>query len=251
MTLTKEIKSKIKEHSLIEMPNECCGLIVKNKSTSLVEVHQCKNQSTSKSTGFSLSPRDYLKASKTGKILAVYHSHPNDSEGFSPIDKINSKNHNINYLLYCVGKDKFLEYFPETPQEEYTGRSFKKDGNNCITIFREFYKKEVGYDIPKKFNWKTIHENFKPVLKGEAVTSEALAFAKSIGFEKIEVNSVEDLERNDGIVLYSKEHDFVAHVLIYLGNGKVLYQPRDAKSQIRDYGKAFLKDTVCVFRKIK
>jgi hypothetical protein len=144
-----------------------------------------------------------------------------------------------------------LEHSSDDHYEEYTGRDFEKGISDCVTIFREFYKKEIGFEIHERFNWKTIHKNLKPIRKGKAVALEVIEFMASVGFEKIDINSVEDLRKNDAIILYSDDDTFVAHILVYLGNGKVIFQPRDSKSQIRDYGKAFLKDTACGFRKIK
>jgi proteasome lid subunit RPN8/RPN11 len=82
--LTEIIKSQIKAHAISENPKECCGFIVLSNIYQIVL--KCKNVSPKPEERFVISPEDYLRAQKAGKIQALYHSHTNDFFEFSEID---------------------------------------------------------------------------------------------------------------------------------------------------------------------
>ena len=107
--LTEDIKKDIANHAGDELPNECCGIIyeLKNKYYS----KRCLNDAVNKKNNFRIKPSEYLEISNLGKITAYYHSHPDDKIGvFSDADKKISKAHGLPLIMYCVKKDKFLEY---------------------------------------------------------------------------------------------------------------------------------------------
>ena len=114
--IKSEVKQSIRMHSLEEIPNECCGLLVENEETG-TQIFKCKNSSKeNKRLYFSIAPEEYLVATTLGDIVAIYHSH---TEGkakpqFSEMDKRVSKNHNIFSILYDVQTDSFLEHDPKS-----------------------------------------------------------------------------------------------------------------------------------------
>ena len=123
MILNKKIKSIIKRHALKEKPKECCGLVF--ESNGLLEIQTCSNTSENPEKHFSISPRDYLKATRKGSIKAIYHSHLSSNDKFSPNDILHSKGHKIPFLLYCQGKDSFSTFDPEKNKTFIYDRVFK------------------------------------------------------------------------------------------------------------------------------
>jgi proteasome lid subunit RPN8/RPN11 len=107
--LTTKVKSKIKEHSLSEFPDECCGLIVLDQDNS-IDSMKCKNIANNKSSFFEIDPLDYLKVSEKGDIKAYYHSHTSDNHSFSGADKAISQSSNLPLIMYSVKINKFSEY---------------------------------------------------------------------------------------------------------------------------------------------
>ena len=69
-------KSIIREHALLESPNECCGLVISDDSGE-DQIFKCKNLSETPEETFSICAEDYVRASQLGKIIATYHSHVN------------------------------------------------------------------------------------------------------------------------------------------------------------------------------
>ena len=104
--ISEKVKQKIKLHAESTSPKECCGFIFNE------EIFECKNYSENPNHHFSISPRDYLKASSLGKFTAVYHSHPQGDARFSPYDLHVSQNMNLDFVLYHNSTNKFLFYKP-------------------------------------------------------------------------------------------------------------------------------------------
>ena len=77
-----------------------------------MNIFECKNYSENPNHHFSISPREYLKASKLGDFKAVYHSHPQGEAKFSPYDIHVSQSMNLNFILYHNSTDEFLFFDP-------------------------------------------------------------------------------------------------------------------------------------------
>jgi proteasome lid subunit RPN8/RPN11 len=104
--MKNRIKNFIKNHAIETFPEECCGLIIKDKKE--VKCIKMKNIAKEKECFFKISVLDFLNISN--KILYIYHSHTIDNNEFSPLDIKCSKYHNINMILYNIKQNKF-NYF--------------------------------------------------------------------------------------------------------------------------------------------
>jgi proteasome lid subunit RPN8/RPN11 len=109
--LTRKIRQEIREHSLLEAPNECCGIIISKKG-GVFESIKCKNSAPDKKGFFEIDPKDYLAASRIGKIKAYYHSHPKTNTSFSGADKAVSLASGLPLIMYAIKKNEFLEHSP-------------------------------------------------------------------------------------------------------------------------------------------
>jgi proteasome lid subunit RPN8/RPN11 len=150
MHLSKEIKQEIKSHAVEEHPKECCGLIVYDAAKTAFRLCKCDNSSSDKDKHFEISPSDYLRASLTGKIIAMYHSHPDSKESFSEFDKYQSNGHKVESVLYIMDSDNFEIYKPEDSRDFSWTREFKMKKSDCLTIIYDFYQEELGIDVS---NW--------------------------------------------------------------------------------------------------
>ena len=108
MILNASTTRDIKGHSLREFPNECCGLILAHDGDA--KSFECKNASSNKRSNFSIDPKDYLEAQKRGEIIAYYHSHTNQNENFSEMDKLFSDSNKLPLILYSFKNNKFSIY---------------------------------------------------------------------------------------------------------------------------------------------
>ena len=227
--LNKRAKEEIKRHALEECPNECCGLLVEREED--VKVFRCNNSSTEKTKYFKISPADYLKASSKGKIKASYHSHCADMDGFSMFDKQNSQNHKIEYILYCTKSDNFFSYKPNCKFNSYVGRRCVIGKQDCGSLVREFYQKELNIyirDYHRDESWiRNPTDTFDRYYEAE-------------GFHK-----VHDLKKYDCIFFKLKKTGPSSHIAIYLGNDLILHQPGGVNgySRIEEYSPRWKKFT--------
>ena len=138
MILNKHIKRRIKSHALEEKPEECCGTIIDIDGS--LDIVPCINSSADNNKHFKISAEEYLRASRMGPVKAVYHSHCNDLENFSEFDKLNSQNHNVEFILYVIKNDNFLSYLPNCKYNSYVGRELVLGQQDCGSLVRDFYK---------------------------------------------------------------------------------------------------------------
>lgn len=211
--LTDQIKESIKEHTFKEQPKECCGLIVQKDEN--CTSFPCKNDSNEPNK-FRVNCSDYLKCSFCGDIKALYHSHFN-SPDFSLYDKQQAKINNLKYILYFVPDNKFNIFDPLIDNlSNYIGRKYQIGVQDCFTLVRDYYKKELNKEIfnyERDENWK----NISPLID--------LCYKKE-GFKE-----VNDLKKHD-IILFKFRRDFSEHCAVYLGDNLMLHQPVNGLSKI-------------------
>lgn len=151
MLLNENLKQEIRQHALSKKEEEVCGFICFNFLSHIKEIYRCNNSILNKTNSFSISPLDYVRASRSGEILAVYHSHINNNIEFSLSDRINANNHEIPFILYNINQDIFNEYIPNNYDNPYVGREFEYGKSDCFNLVKEYYKKELNINIVDNF----------------------------------------------------------------------------------------------------
>jgi proteasome lid subunit RPN8/RPN11 len=243
MTLDKEIKKQIKAHSLEAYPNECCGLVVVNHSSKTLEAFQCKNISENPEHHFTISPPDYLFASRTGTIIACYHSHPKSENGFSELDKQSSEGLELKSILYSVKGDCFSEYpLPAQPSQcpSYIGREFEMGKVDCFSVFRDFFRTELNININDYYRDEKWQDE-TPLLYD-------LNYEKE-GFIRVhEGPPTPEIKLNKYDCILFKFLKHTEHISIYLDNGLMLHQPRGKYSLVEEYTDSFKRRTSYIIR---
>ena len=213
--LNDEIKSKIKELSLQNSSEEICGLILFKDSKYIV--HQCENISYHKTENAILNPMDYIKASRIGKIVAHFHSHPT-SDKPSFLDYLSATNHNLYSIIYSLKSNKF--YIIEPKLLEYLNADYKCGISDCYSLIRNYFDKELNIklnDYNRGDNWWEKEPNL------------IIDNLKNEGAVEIEYK---DLKVND-LILFSF-NGVLSHFSIYLGGGMILHHPIGDKSIISE-----------------
>ena len=228
-----DYKQQIKELALRKPREEICGFIVKANDDFLL--FESRNEATNEKKYFVTNAYDYLSASKAGEIVAVFHTHPNSIEKPSILDVINSENHNINYIIYSLKSDKFLEYKPCGNKflNMFLGKSFEIGVNDCFTLVRDFFKVKYGFNIHNVYRDKDWRKANKDLIKTEQ--------------EKSDFVEVKDLQEDD-ILAFSLDKKSATHLGIYLGNNCFLHQPRNHFSKIDLVDGVFSKKLKYIFR---
>jgi proteasome lid subunit RPN8/RPN11 len=107
--INKKIKNFIKLKSEEHFPQEACGFIIKDKED--FECIDLNNISNDPLNTFQISSLDFLKIKNKYKdIYYIYHSHTNENDNFSILDKNCSNNLLIPIILYVVKFNIFKIY---------------------------------------------------------------------------------------------------------------------------------------------
>jgi proteasome lid subunit RPN8/RPN11 len=228
MYLPEEIKRCIKEHSLEDSRKEACGLIIASNRSHELRVFRCKNASSHPEDHFEISPRSYVRASRTGKIVAVYHSHTSGTKGFSGLDMLVSENHNIKSILYNVEDGSFHNHEPSNYKANIWTNRADPSIFTCFKAVIGFYKEVLSLDI--SVNTKKLQElQEQRTLRKNVEILVDKEFYKMEGFigvhdGPIDAESKKLFRKYDVIGL--KYFDITAHLLIYLGDNKVFHHTR-------------------------
>lgn len=251
MELTEDIKTQIKNQALKTFPSECCGFIVVKDGK--LNVVACKNVAVNPKEDFQISPLKYVRVKNEGnEILAAYHSHPETNE-VSLADIVNSEGENIPHVIYIVPENKFFIYEPTGVTNHYLGRKYKLGENDCLTLASEYYKNELRISIPNIYPQRKSEDFFKNERDNIWSSKQYLVDMAKAGFELVIKGRPKeaDLRLHDCILtsFYNSEHP--SHILVYLGNEKVLHQPRNGISRIEIYSEYFKEKTYGVARYAK
>ena len=104
--------------SIIEHANssnlEVCGFVLVEEDGSLT-TEPAKNIATYGEDLFEVHPLEVLKKFRSGKLAAIYHTHPEGNEMESNFDKFNCENSCIPYVIYSKKSEKFNLILPRSP----------------------------------------------------------------------------------------------------------------------------------------
>ena len=237
MQLLDSIKDQIKKHALKENPKECCGFILTNEERA--QVYECLNFSPNPNSHFSINPKDYIKASAKGKIIAVYHSHPCGTERFSPHDLLNSSGHSIPFIVYSIPKDCFSIHDPSKNKTYIDDKPFEFGVSDCYNFVIDYYK-ELGIDLidyPKKRNseWQSEMPN---------LANKIINLNKSV----YEINDKSSLKENDILLFKMVKGKQINHAAIYLKNNNIIHRPRNKNVIIEKLSNSRLAKISKVYR---
>ena len=255
------IESEIRKHANSDLENECCGFVVFSEKEKVNVIFPCQNQSRHKGEHFSICPKDYIRASRLGEIIAVYHSHPNQAVGeFSEFDKIQSEVHELPSILYNIKEDKFFEYEPDGYKSSYVGRMFQIGNQDCFALLRDYYKNELGinFDNFKRDElWTNDLTNFSKEKVQEIKLSPRSTFVENLNILLKKENlveviqgqpNVEEMMNHDIILFKYYDLDKPSHCGVYIDGNKVLHHPVRNYSRIQNYSELLRRQTYSILR---
>lgn len=218
-------------HAAAEHPKEACGLLV---SVGGKEVYMpCVNTSESPNEQFTVRAEDYLKASLSGKILAVCHSHPDGAAVFSEADLSACEASALPwYVINCPGFNQ-ARNDPCGFVAPLVGREFVHGIHDCYGLVRDYYAQELRLqlpDFPRADKWWD---------KGENLYLD--------NYTKAGFRQVDTLQKHDGILMQIRS-PVANHAAVYLGDGVILQHLFGHLSQRTVYGGFWSKHTTHIMR---
>lgn len=104
--------------SIIEHANsseqEVCGFIIVENG--ILKSEPAQNISIFKNDIFEIHPLEILRKIKSGKLAAIYHTHPASTEEESKFDRFNCENSCIPFVIYSKESQKFNLLIPKIIQ---------------------------------------------------------------------------------------------------------------------------------------
>ena len=199
MQLTDEIKEVIQKHAAECFPAESCGLIVDNKYVPCRNISKHADQ-------FEIHHEDLAAAEDIGEIQAYVHSHPNASARASEIDLLQIELHQKPWIICAYPDVEFQVYEPSGYKAPLVGRNYIHGVQDCYSIVRDFYERELGVHLPD-------YEREDAWWEHKESTSLYLDNFEKEGF--VEVN---DLQYGDVMLCRVGRTEHVNHAIIWLGD---------------------------------
>ncbi len=140
MKLTAKLKKAILAHAEQCFPRECCGVVVSGKYIECRNIAKDQHQ-------FEIHHEDLASAEDAGEIQAYVHSHPNASAQASELDLIQIELHEKPWVICALPDVEFQIYAPCGYQTPLIGRNYHHGWQDCYSIVRDFYKRELGIDL--------------------------------------------------------------------------------------------------------
>ena len=127
-------------------PEEGCGLLVNRKGKLYWEM--CTNVAENPLEDFVIDPKEYLRASLSGTIHAIVHSHPDATSSPSESDIRASNFLQIPYIIYSLPEvDKYV-HTPETESKPLLGRDYTFGEQDCYSLVRDYYRQTYDLTLP-------------------------------------------------------------------------------------------------------
>ncbi|MCW5623916.1 MAG: C40 family peptidase [Burkholderiales bacterium] len=212
MTPSKAIINAVRVHAQLEYPNECCGVIVAERGR--MRYVPCANLAAGADSQFVLDPVGLALAERRGTVVAIVHSHPNAKPDPSTADRIGCERSGLPWLIFSWPLNTWRVIEPEHVDLPLLGREFVHGVVDCYTLIRDYYRIELGIEIPdfeRRDDW------WKPGKGGEAPQDLYRQHFDVAGFVQ-----VGDLRQHDVIFVYLQS-DRANHGAIYLGDNLLLH----------------------------
>lgn len=194
--VTTDLGDAILAHARDAYPAECCGLVI--DAGAGPEYVRCRNDAPQgcERDRFVLNPYDHVAAEDRGAILAVVHSHPDESANPSDADLVMCERSGYPWIIigYPTGVIKQIE--PRGHRLPLVGRVFHHGVVDCYTLMQDFYWERLGIDLP---HFHRDDEWWKAGPGGEPGQNLYLRNIASVGFELVGTDV--EPEANDLVLL--------------------------------------------------
>lgn len=228
MTIELKLPVDVQNEAILRFPQEACGLVLaKGKKTVWVT---CRNVSSYPTEQFRIDPLDYAAAMQEGEVIGVWHTHVNQPATASVADLQGCEASNLPWYIVSIhesqGRFEFSDIQMVTPsgfEMPYLDRPYVFGIFDCWSLVRDYYKREYSLtlgDYPRIENfWKT-HRFFSEGWKQEG-------FVQLVDIEPV---------IGDVFLVQTDNVDEPNHILLYIGDDKVLHHSYNRLSSRDVYG---------------
>lgn len=200
---------------------ESCGLVMQDVNNK-IHVIPTTNNSKTPEKSFVIDADEVKMALQFGKFLGYYHSHLDDDENLSMIDKAMAETLQKMSIVYSLKTNKISCYKPEGWLAPLEGRPYAHGIFDSFTLFKDYYRGTIH--IENNFSY---HRYIKPIREISVNNNEILSKL----LKKYNFRQKESLEEGDVIIISKDKQEL--DLGIYT-EGKVLTHLPDELSQKYD-----------------
>jgi len=219
-----------RNHTIEEYPNEACGFIIVT-SRGREQYYKAKNMAENPDERFILDPISYADAEDTGEIIGICHSHPDTTSDPSEADKVSCEASNKPWHILSWPLNHLYSWEPDGYEAPLIGRTFSHGVLDCVTLIRDFYKRELNIDFEVAFHQDAWWE------KGENLYLDNY---EEQGF--IQIKDENDIRKYD-VFLIKLVSSVPNHAAIYIGGDMILHHVYGRLSNRQLYGGYWRKHT--------
>jgi proteasome lid subunit RPN8/RPN11 len=207
---------------------EACGLVVERGERQMYV--PCVNGHETPHSDFRIAAQEYAAAEEWGRIVAVFHSHPDESCHPSIGDQVACEASGLPWYILGLPDGKWGHCAPCGFELPYEGRPFVHGIIDCYSLIRDWYKRERSIELPdfqRRDNW------WKPDENGRCQDLYVENFTAA-GFRKIEAAQA----RDGDVILMQVSAPRTNHgaILVNAAANHILHHVHDRLSETVVYG---------------
>ena len=233
ITIAENVLADLRAHAKECYPKESCGFILiwKGRQRYFKVRNIAENQSQ-----FLMHPEDQVLAEDFGEIVAIVHSHPNESPQPSWADKVGCEQSGLPWLIVNWPTGAIFVFEPSNYEAPLYGRPFAHGILDCYTFVQDYFKRELNITLPN------VDRQEQWWLKGSNLYLEGF---RDAGFSVLKEGS--KLQIHD-CFLCQVSSPVPNHAGVFLGNGLVGHHQGGRLSSRDVYGGLLEKATTHLLR---
>lgn len=209
--LTLELEQEILNKAMKSVPYEMCALLVRSRIDGTLSLKEIANTHPDPKNYFRIDARAVAAVSIAGDYVEAFvHSHPTGTSKPSDDDVVSMNLQNKPYIIAGVASRTVEVWQPTTVP--LLGRGYVHGTQDCYTLVRDYYQRELGITLPDFERQDKWWENKDNAALYEDNFREA-------GFVQV---PRETMQRHDVLLCRWGATAHVNHALIYLASDGVL-----------------------------
>lgn len=204
-------RNAVRQHAEAVYPRECCGVVIVRKGRE--RYVPCENVAATPFEHFVIKGQDFAAAEDQGEVVAIVHSHPDASADPSEADRVQCETHGLEWHIVSVREGvagEIVSFKPSGFRAPLVGRSFSHGILDCYTLVQDYYRQEVGIELPyfeRRDGWWDI--------PGVSLYMDNFA---ACGFVPVKG----PLQVGDVILMQIRSLE-PNHAAVYIGDGQILH----------------------------
>lgn len=206
--ISAELGQAIFDHAHEAYPAECCGLVLMVDGK--VEYLRCANIAERGRDRFEIDPADWVAAEDCGEVLAIVHSHPDESANPSHADLMMIERTQLPWIIIGYPSGVITQTLPKGQRLGLVGRVFHHGTVDCWGLVRDYFSERLGIELP---DFKRRDDWWQAGPNGEPGDNLYLRHLGEAGFER--VGGPELAPQPHDLILMTIRADQPNHAAIY------------------------------------